>query len=189
MLSILDIFPADDIIYEVKLRGGKMEIPVTRDVSHLRSALKIPRFSEIPKDGLYMEQLIEYLSERFSSFADETGLSPITRSMINNYVKARLVVPPVNKKYTSYSIASIIVMYIMKTCYSTKEIGRIIALGVTYEDIPKVYDNFCNAIEKAIDDVFSGNAEIHIENGRKDYYLLDAFAHSFACKIYVQNCF
>lgn len=159
----------------------------TKDLKHLIPLLRIPRFRELPREGLYMEQVLDYLNEKFSPFVAETGLSKITRSMINNYVKAKIVFPPKNKKYSNYSIASIIVIYIMKCCYSTKEIGDLIQIGITYSDIPRLYDNFCNSIETAINDVFSGDARIHVKSDRTDYYLLDAFAHSFACKIFVQN--
>ena len=106
--------------------------------------------------------------------------------MVNNYVKARIIDPPVNKKYSRLSMAMVLVVYILKSCYSTEEIRKLIDIGLSLPDNPVTYDRFCEAVERAVDAVFSGS--IHVEDvkeaGRERRYLVDNFALSFACKIY-----
>ena len=111
--------------------------------------------------------------------------------MINNYVKAKLVDAPVNKKYPRLSVAMIFVVCILKNCYTTEEIGRLIQLGISLDDPETTYDRFCESIENALRDVFSGEIIIHDENlaERPDKYLMDNFALSFASKFYVQKTF
>jgi len=151
----------------------------------------LPRWNELPALDLYMDQIITFIDSQVGPFFSSSGSVPITRSMVNNYVKAKIVDPPVNKKYPKLSVAMIIVVYILKNCFSTEEVGRLIRFGVSLGDVSVTYDRFCEAIENALKAVFSG--KIHIENlhetGRESKYLMDNFALAFASKFYVQKIF
>lgn len=85
----------------------------------------------------------------------------------------------------------IIVVYILKNCYATDEIGKLIKLGISLEATEITYNRFCEAIENAVSDVFSGRVLICNEEipGRDNKYLMENFALSFACKVYVQRTF
>lgn len=148
----------------------------------------IPRWEELPAIDLYMDQVISFTHSSLGEFFDLAGISPLTKSMVNNYVKARIIDPPVNKKYGRLSVAMVLVVYILKSCYSTEEIRRLIDIGLSLPNNRVTYDRFCEAVERAVYAVFSGS--IHIddvnETGRERRYLVDNFALSFACKIYVQ---
>lgn len=148
----------------------------------------IPRWEELPAIDLYMDQVISFTYASLGEFFDSACISPLTKSMVNNYVKARIIDPPVNKKYSRLSMAMVLVVYILKSCYSTEEIRKLIDIGLSLPDNPVTYDRFCEAVERAVDAVFSGS--IHVEDvkeaGRERRYLVDNFALSFACKIYVQ---
>jgi len=151
----------------------------------------IPRWKELPELDLYMDQIITFIDGHIGSFFTSIGGAPITKSMVNNYVKAKIVDAPVNKKYPKHSLAMIIVVYILKNCFSTEEIGRLIRFGLSLGDPSVIYDRFCEAIENAVQNVFEG--EIHVCNqnlpGRESKYLMDNFALAFACKLYVQKFF
>ena len=152
----------------------------------------IPRWNELPSIDLYMDQIVTYIDGALSPFFSMVGTGPITRSMVNNYVKARIVDAPVNKKYPKLSLAMIIVVYILKNCFATDEIGRLIRHGIALgDDVSVIYDRFCDSMENSLKAVFHG--EIHVENqclpGRESKYLMDNFALSFACKFYVQKIF
>jgi len=152
----------------------------------------LPRWEELPYLDLYMDQIITFIDGHVGLFLSSVGGAPITKSMVNNYVKARIVDPPVNKKYPKLSVAMIIVVYLLKNCFSTEEIGRLIRFGVTLDpDYSVTYDRFCEAIENAVKAVFSGSIHIenHCEPGRESRYLMDNFALSFASKLYVQKIF
>lgn len=111
--------------------------------------------------------------------------------MVNNYVKAKIVAPPVNKKYDRISMAMIIVVYLLKTCFSTEEVRLLLRMGMDLPDHATTYNRFCEAVENALYSVFSGH--IHVdevaESGRERRYLMDNFALAFACKAYVQKTF
>lgn len=148
----------------------------------------IPRWNELPDIDLYMDQVIAFIDSELGSFFAAVDLPSLTKNMINNYVKARIIDPPVNKKYGKLSLAMIVIVYILKSCYSTEEIRKLIDIGLALPNNQVTYDRFCCAVENAAKSVFEGS--IHIDNiaesGREQRYLLDNFSLSFACKIYVQ---
>ena len=152
----------------------------------------IPRWEELPAVDLYMEQVITLIHSKLGAFFEQVGIQPITKNMINNYVKAKIVQAPVNKRYPRISVAMIIVVYILKSCYETEDVGKLIRMGVDLEaGVPLTYNRFCDAIENAVKAVFSG--EVHIKDmqipGRERKYLMENFALSFASKYYVQMNF
>ena len=151
----------------------------------------IPRWNELPTLDLYMDQVIALIDTTLGAFFSEIGAASLTKNMVNNYVKAKIVDAPVNKKYPKLSVAMIIVVYILKNCYATDEIGKLIKLGISLEATEITYNRFCEAIENAVSDVFSGRVSIYNEEipGRDNKYLMENFALSFACKVYVQRTF
>lgn len=151
----------------------------------------IPRGNELPTLDLYMDQVIALIDTTLGAFFSEIGAASLTKNMVNNYVKAKIVDAPVNKKYPKLSVAMIIVVYILKNCYATDEIGKLIKLGISLEATEITYNRFCEAIENAVSDVFSGRVSICNEEipGRDNKYLMENFALSFACKVYVQRTF
>ena len=151
----------------------------------------IPRWAELPSIDLYMDQVVALIDDTFGTFFACIGAAPLTKSMVNNYVKAKIVDAPVNKKYPKLSVAMIIVVYILKNCYSTEEVGKLIKLGISLETTEITYNRFCEAIETALSHVFSGEVHIRDEEipGRDNKYLMENFALSFASKVYVQRTF
>ena len=58
--------------------------------SHLAESVRsfhIPRLGEIPDVGLYLEQVTRYVNQSIAG----CGLSPITPSMVSNYVKQKII--------------------------------------------------------------------------------------------------
>ena len=152
----------------------------------------IPRWEELPAVDLYMDQVITLVNGNLGDFFAGIGIAQVTKNMINNYVKAKIVSAPVNKRYPRLSVAMIIVVYILKCCYETEDVGKLIRMGVDLEaGVPLTYNRFCEAVENAVKAVFSGEVHIKDENitGRERKYLMENFALSFACKYYVQMNF
>ena len=168
-----------------------MSLSPSPELSDLHAALNgwtLPRWRQLPEVDLYMDQVL-LLMEKYLRSA--TGERVVTSAMINNYVKAKLVAAPVNKKYPRGSVAMVIVICLLKNCYSTEEIGKLIQLGLDADEPQIMYDRFCDSLENALRDVFSG--EIHRKDeslpGREKKYLMENFALTFACKLYVQHEF
>ena len=70
-------------------------------------AYHLPEWEELPKIDLYLDQVIALVNNYVGFFVyDPVEDKLLTPSMVNNYVKLRLIPAPVRKKYviTSYSI-------------------------------------------------------------------------------------
>lgn len=75
---------------------------------------------DIPDIDLYMDQVIQLFDNKFSkSDSDEKVL---TKTMINNYAKAKLFFPIKNKKYTKNHIILISLIYHLKGALSINDI-------------------------------------------------------------------
>ena len=71
----------------------------------------IPRWNEIPKIDLYLDQLVCLLEQYLSNYIkNDDSEKIITKTMINNYVKHKIINPPVNKKYNTEHIAYLFVI-------------------------------------------------------------------------------
>ena len=64
--------------------------------------------SEIPDISLYMDQVTTYMDEHLKQSRRRDEDKILTKTMINNYAKNRLLPPPEKKKYTKEHIADMI---------------------------------------------------------------------------------
>ncbi len=72
-------------------------------------ALKLPAWNELPTLELYMDQVVIVLNDYLGMYAageDKT----VTQAMINNYVKQKLIPPPVKKKYSRVHLALLMII-------------------------------------------------------------------------------
>jgi hypothetical protein len=153
--------------------------------------LNIPRWDSLPAIGLYMDQVIRFVNDAFEDSFSKIGIKPITKSMINNYVKAKLVEAPEKKRYSREALAMIIVVYMLKCCWATEEVGKLINMGLRLGDNGITYNRFCDAMEATVSFVFAEDVSIKNEHipDRENKYLMSTFALPFACKCYAQITF
>ena len=117
-------------------------------------AYRCPRWEELPDLELYMDQVISVLNKNLQLFIGDDTAKSVTSTMINNYVKQKLVPPPKNKRYEREHIANILVITLMKQLLSLGEIQAAITC-VREEYSPKdAYDRFCEIFEQSLISVF-----------------------------------
>lgn len=117
-------------------------------------AYRCPRWDELPDLELYMDQVISVLDKNLRIFIGDDPSKSVTPTMINNYVKQKLVRPPKNKRYDREHIANIYVITLMKQLLSLGEIQAAISC-VREEYSPKdAYDRFCEIFEQSLVSVF-----------------------------------
>jgi hypothetical protein len=147
-----------------------------------------PRWKELPEVDLYMDQVVSILENNLSVFMEDGGEKGITSTMINNYVKQKVVVPPVKKRYNKGHLAYFFVVCIMKRILSISEICDLIAYLINVYSIEEAYNLFCDELEFALKVVFSPDDET-IDNKigtTHELVLLESAALAFANKLYYQ---
>ena len=113
----------------------------------------IPRLGEIPDVGLYLEQVTRYVNQSITG----CGLSPITASMVSNYVKQKIIPGPEKKAYGAESIAYLIFVSCIKSVVAMDDIRALIGIQHETYDLPTAYHYFCEEFENLIRYVFGAS--------------------------------
>ena len=77
---------------------------------------------DIPEIDLYMDQVIQLFEGKLSSLKRTEDDKILTKTMINNYAKGKLLLPIKNKKYTKEHIIIMSLIYNLKGALSINDI-------------------------------------------------------------------
>ncbi len=116
--------------------------------------IRIPRWEEFPDFPIYNEQLITFIEQTVENLMED-GERIITKSMINNYVKWKMVPKPEKKKYHRIHIAYCMVITILKPVLNIKEIHQGIKMQTKLMGEQDAYNAFCDSLEKTISETFT----------------------------------
>ena len=99
-------------------------------------------WAQIPDLGLYMDQVITFIGRVFAPVYGPDVRGYLSPSMINNYVKARLIPRPEGKKYTREQIALLVMIVALKQAATMEDIRALLSPpeGQTVE---AMYTAFC----------------------------------------------
>lgn len=86
---------------------------------HLESNIKL---DEIPEIDLYMDQVIQLFESKLSEQKRKEDEKILTKTMINNYAKGKLLLPIKNKKYSKEHIILMSLIYNLKGALSINDI-------------------------------------------------------------------
>ena len=117
------------------------------------SAFHCPRWEELPKLLLYMDQVILVLEETLSLFVEEKE-NVVTSTMINNYVKMKILPPPVKKRYSRVHLAYLIMVCMLKQALGIAPVQQILPYGAPEEQVRATYDAFVCA-HKSVSAIFA----------------------------------
>lgn len=119
-------------------------------------AFSCPKWNDFPDIDLYMDQIVEYINRALQGLAMEEPAVFITKSMVNNYVKNSMITPPIKKHYKQAHIGYLIVVCILKQCFSLNEVSEMIELYRTMgeDQIGLHYDRFIAIFENSIHEIF-----------------------------------
>jgi len=159
--------------------------------NHTEETIKkihLPSWEEIPNIDLYLDQVISFIDGYFSPILSVEGEGPIlTKTMVNNYVKNKIIASPVKKKYDKNCVCALVAVCILKSVYNMHDISILIKFAFDMDDNERSYTRFCNAIESAITCTFEGKPCEPVYSDFEDPYLLQAVAQSIAGKLYSIN--
>jgi DNA-binding transcriptional MerR regulator len=86
---------------------------------HLDSYLSV---DEMPELDLYMDQVIQLFENKLEKSKRNEEEKVLTKTMINNYAKGKLIFPIENKKYSKRHLILISLIYQLKGALSIKDI-------------------------------------------------------------------
>ena len=110
---------------------------------------------EIPEIDLYIDQVIQLFESKLDSTKRTQDDKILTKTMINNYVKGRLLMPVNKKKYTKEHIILMSLIYQLKG-------------GLSISDIKDVVDNavmkISNQEEFNLEEIYKNYIDINRKN-------------------------
>lgn len=110
----------------------------------------------IPDIDLYMDQVTGFMDEHLSSYKRYDDDKALTKTMINNYTKNRLLPAPEKKKYSKEHILLLIFIYYYKNLLPFSDIEAILA-PITSKHFNRSDEGI--SLSDIYDEVFSLEAE------------------------------
>lgn len=78
---------------------------------------------DIPNIDLYMDQVTTFMDKCLAQYKRYEDDKVLTKTMINNYTKAKIFPAPIKKKYSRTHLMLLIMIYHLKSVLSIKDIG------------------------------------------------------------------
>lgn len=121
---------------------------------------KLPRWESFPDIELYMDQVVAVMEKALSLYnkVGEEESKLITPSIINNYVKLKVIPAPNKKKYSREHLAYLVMICILKQTLAISSIVKIIESNLENKTISELYNEFCSIYENVIPFVNMGEA-------------------------------
>lgn len=128
------------------------------------SSCKDIQLSDIPCIDLYVDQVTTLFDDKLGDIKREPSEKVLTKTMINNYTKSKIIMPPKNKKYNKNHMILLSLIYNLKQILSINDIKLLFdplfnransAKGVLKEDLDELYNAYL-AIKEDDMEKFSG---------------------------------
>lgn len=164
-----------------------MEQMIRDHINASIEALHLPAYQEIPDVGLYLEQTAKYISDALAPIQD----TPITSSMISNYVKKGLISKPVRKQYSREQIAQLIFIAAAKSVVSMDDLNLMLSVQRKTYSIQVAYDYFRDELYQTLTYVFSRKGEMDAPDmqASEEKVMLRNAVITVAHKIYLDKLF
>lgn len=147
------------------------------------SALRLPSWEALPDFGLYMDQVIVLMEKALDGVLPRGEL---TKSMVNNYVKVRLIPRPAGKKYEREHLALLMMICILKQALSMEEIASLLSL-LCAQSVKAGYEQFLAEVEALRSAVLSGRIDLWLERADDRRQALRAGVIAAMCTIYARE--
>ena len=99
----------------------------------------LPGWEELPDIELYMDQVVA-LTNRY--LCNQTKDRMLTPSMVNNYVKMKVMPPPVKKKYSREHLVYLLVICTLKQVLPLSMVEQVLQQGLQQRDVREFYQKF-----------------------------------------------
>lgn len=138
---------------------------LTADFCSQIRALDIIEIEDIPNIDLYMDQVTTFMEKSLKGYKRSEDDKILTKTMINNYAKAKIFPAPVKKKYSRTHLMLLIMIYHLKSILSIKDIGALFRSALAEQDpvqqarvIESIYSGFIY-LQKAVQNALSASAQ------------------------------
>lgn len=110
----------------------------------------LPDWDSLPQLDLYMDQVILLLTRYLTPMERSSEEKFVTASIINNYVRMRVIPPPVKKRYSRVHLAYLVVICTLKQSLSISCIQRLLPEEHGEEAVRQFYTQFVQQYRRSI---------------------------------------
>ena len=141
---------------------------------------------DIPDLDLYMDQIMTLFEIHLANHKKNEDDKLLTKTMINNYSKAKVITPVKGKKYTKEQIIQMLIIYQLKNNLSIQEIKELLTpihesdtyLSLLYDHFIDIKQVMNQQLQKLIQQILE-DFSLQIEN-QEDFFLLVASLSSLS---------
>ena len=148
----------------------------------LNTMMRLPRWEDLPDFGLYMDQVVVLIERALDGMLPE---GEITKSMVNNYVKVKLIPRPMGKKYEREHLAMLLMICILKQSLTMEEIASILTM-LCKDGVQEGYALFIRETEALCTAASSGQIGLRQETDDAARLALRAGLTAALCTIYAR---
>ena len=121
--------------YDNSLIVGKL-----RRWEHVLGRYRLPDWDEIPDFGLYMEQVVQLLTQYLSFLPpDLKQPQPVTAAVINNYVRTKLLPEPKKKRYYRIHLAYLLMICTLKQSLRLSMLPVLLPGDLPEADVQRIF--------------------------------------------------
>lgn len=147
--------------------------------------LILPRYDDLPRLGLYLEQVTRYLNSTFDGLTD----LQISSTTISSYVKRGLISRPTKRLYNREQLAELIFVAACRSAVSADDLHQLLQMRRRKHSLATAYDYFCAKFEENYQYVFGLRPDLP-EIGQEDSEekrVLDNVLRLVACHLYLKH--
>jgi hypothetical protein len=115
---------------------------------------RMPRYRELPGLELYKDQIVELTNQYLAPFFPRG--EALTDTMVNNYVKLKVIAPPVKKRYSREQLSQLMLVCLLKKVLSIAEVRQLLVLQRENRTPEAAYDEICDKLEQELQLICSG---------------------------------
>jgi len=103
----------------------------------------LPKWEELPALELYMDQVVALINSYLGFLPKEVGMDAVvTSAAVNNYVRKKIMPPPVKKRYSRVHLAYLLMICSLKQSVSISYVQQMIPVTLTEAQVRDIYDRF-----------------------------------------------
>ena len=131
------------------------------------AAFSLPEWEHLPELELYMDQVVLLIGRylRIPGAQEEEKL--ITASIVNNYVRMKVMPPPVKKRYNRVHLAYLLMICTLKQSLNLSFIQKLLPNGIPEAEVAAIYDRFVRQYRTAVE-LFSHYTRMVLAGGAED---------------------
>ena len=161
------------------------------------------RLEKIPDIDLYMDQVTSFMEEHLRKAKRNPQDKALTKTMINNYAKNKLLPPPVKKKYSREHLLLLLFIYYYKNLLSINDIEQLLkpitakhfqtrdklSLGAIYQEVFSLEDSQMERLKEDIQRKFEASRTVfqNADEEEREYLQLFAFISELSFDVYLKK--